>query len=182
MTESPVVRLPSGFLASLSDRCRRAGPAATSALREAGRELGERLVRELPDRHDPADASPGAFWDAAAGLLADRGLGELEIEIRTASLAELRLASGPEAIDDAVGGDGNTGGGDDEVVRGSYPFTTGLLAGVLTAAADAPVAVLEVTCPGDGHGRWLAGRQPALEEVRGSLKDGASVREALEAL
>lgn len=182
MTESPVLRLPPGFLASLSDRCRRAGPAATSALREAGRELGERLVRELPARHDPAEASPEAFWDAAAGLLADRGLGELAIEIRTPSLAELRLASGPEAIGDADGGEGDAGRGDEELVRGSRPFTTGLLGGVLTAAADAPVAVLEVSSPGDGDDRWLAGRQPALEEVRGSLEDGASVREALEAL
>ncbi len=172
MTEDPAaVRLPPRFLASLSRRCGRAGPEAESALRESGRELGERLVRELPERHDPARAAPGAFWEAVAGLLSERGLGDLEVELRTSSLAELRLTGGPEASADGADGDDRRG----------CPLTTGLLAGLLTAAADAPVGVLEVACGADGGAgcRWLAGPASSLEEVRDRLAEGASVREAL---
>lgn len=172
MTESPVVRLPPRFLASLSELCGRAGPDAASALREAGRELGESLVAELPDRFDPAEASPREFWEAAAGLLAERGLGRLEVEIRTPSVAELRLEGSPEAVQGDGGGEGSP----------SCHLATGLLAGLLTAAADEPVPVLQVAPAADGDGacRWLAGPEPSLEAIRGRLEEGASVREALE--
>mgnify|MGYP006279457957 CR=1 FL=1 len=171
MTESPVVRLPPRFLASLSELCGRAGPDAASALREAGRELGESLVTELPDRFDPAAASPDEFWEAASGLLAERGLGRLEVDVRTPSVAELRLEGSPEAA-----------GTEDGEAPPSCHFATGLLAGLLTAAADEPVPVLQMTRAADDGGacRWLAGPEPSLEEVRGSLEEGASVREALE--
>lgn len=172
MTESPVVRLPPRFLAHLSELCGRAGPDAASALREAGRELGESLLEELPDRFDPAAASPGEFWEAAAGLLAERGMGRLEVEIRTPSVAELWLEGSPEAARADGAGEGLS----------NCPFATGLLAGLLTAAADEPVPVLQVapTADGDGACRWLAGPEASLEEIRGSLEEGASVREALE--
>lgn len=169
MTDTDALRLPPRFLASLSDRCGRAGPDAVSALRESGRDLGEGLIGELADVHDPADAKPGTFWEGVGELLAERGLGELTFSVPEPSLAELRLRGGPEA-----GSDGSSGG------RGC-PFTTGLLAGLLTAAADEPVAVLEVGCRADGDEdcRWLAGAESALEAVRASLEDGASVREAM---
>ncbi len=172
MTDTGALRFPPRFLASLSDRCARAGPDAVSALRESGRELGERLVGDLPDGHGPADAAPDSFWEEVGGLLADRGLGDLSFSVATPAVAELRLRDGPES-----GTDGPSGS------RGC-PFTTGLLAGLLTAAADEPVAVLEVGCRSDGDGacRWLAGAETALEAVRTSLEDGASVREAMEAL
>lgn len=167
MTDTDALRLPPRFLAGLSDRCARAGPEAVSALRESGRELGERLVGELSGDRGPDDAAPGSFWEEVGALLAERGLGGLSFSVATPALADLRLRDGPEAGPDGRG----------------CPFTTGLLAGLLTAAADEPVAVLEVGCRADGDEdcRWLAGAEPALSDVRASLEDGASVREAMEA-
>lgn len=172
MIESDV-RLPSRFFADLSRRCGRAGPEAAGALREAGRALGGRLVEELPRRERPDRASPDAFWDAAAEVLSDRGLGDLDMEVRTPSAAELRLDGGPEA----------TWPGEESPSGGGCPLATGLLAGVLTAAAEEPVAVLEVACAADGDEacRWLAGSPETLEGIRSALEAGASVREALEA-
>ena len=172
MTDTDVLRLPTRFLRSLSDRCGRAGPDAVAALREALRELGDELVDELSDDRHPDDAPPEVFWEGVAELLSGRGLGELSFSVSTPAVAELRLRGGPEAGPDAASNGG----------RGC-PFTTGLLAGLLTAAAEEPVAVLEVGCRADGDGacRWLAGAESALEAVRARLEDGASVREALEA-
>lgn len=171
MSDTDALSLPPRFLASLSERCSRAGPEAVAALRESGRELGERLVEELADSDDPGDAAPETFWESVGGLLSERGLGELSFSVPGPSLAELRLRGGPEVKPD----------GSSEA-RGC-PFTTGLLAGILTAAADEPVAVLEVGCRADGDEdcRWLAGAESALEAVRASLDGGASVREAMEA-
>lgn len=176
MTEPSAVRLPPRFLGDLSRRCTRAGADAVGALREAGRELGGRLIDDLPGDRAPDRAPPDVFWDAAAGLLSDRGLGRLEVEIRTPSVAELRLDDSPEAADPDAGSAG-------EAPRRGCPLATGLLAGLLTSTADEPVAVLEVTCAGDGDGvcRWLAGSPDALSGIRRRLEEGASVGEALEA-
>lgn len=173
MTESSPVRLPARFLADLSERCGRAGPEAAEALREAGRGLGGRLVEDLPDERGPERAPPERFWEAASDLLTERGLGAVAFEVRSPGVAELRLESGPEAAD----GWGAAAG------RDGCPLATGLLAGVLTAAAGEPVAVLEVECGATEGGpcRWLAGSRETLEEVSSQLGEGASVREALEA-
>lgn len=173
MSDPAVVRLPPRFLASLSDRCGRAGPEAASALREAGRELGEDLLEELAGGQEPAETAPAIFWEAVANLLAERGLGDLDVEVRTASLAELRLERGPEVTAREEG----------ERIGPDCPFSTGLLAGLLTAAADEAVAVLPVGSAADDDGtcRWLAGAEESLERVRHRLAEGASVREALEA-
>ena len=172
MIESDV-RLPSRFFADLSRRCGRAGPEAAGALREAGRALGGQLVEELPRREHPDRASPDAFWEIAAEVLSEHGLGDLDMEVKTPSVAELRLRGGPEAA----------GEGEESPAGGACPLATGIVAGVLTAAADEPVAVLEVACAADGDEacRWLAGSRETLEGVRGALREGASVREALEA-
>lgn len=166
MSEPHALRLPADFLADLSARCGRAGREATAALREAGSELGGALLEELPEDRRAAEAAPAAFWETVSGMLNRRGLGRLGVEVRTESVAELRLREGPEGTD--VAGHG-------------CPFTTGLLAGLLTGAAGEPVAVLEVACSSDGEPacRWLAGAESSLEPVLRSLEEGAPVSEAL---
>lgn len=169
MNDPSTVRLPARLLADLADRCGRADADAVAALREAGREIGTLLLGELDADDDPTSAPADEFWTAVADALAERGLGALEVRVRTPSVAELRLEAGPEA----------TGR---EREHPGCPFSTGLLAGVASEAADAPVAVLEVACAGDGQEacRWLAGAEDSLEQVRESLEEGVPLEEALE--
>lgn len=165
------VRLPSTALAALAERCRRAGPEAVQALREAGRLTGVEIFGRLVEDADPENLSPADFWETVARDLADMGFGAVSYEVLTEGVAAVEVRDLPEARQDGSGGNGT----------GGCPFSTGLLGGLVTEAAEAPVAVLEVECrsQGDESCRFLLGSEERLSGVRSRLLEGASLSDAL---
>ena len=162
------VRLPSRVLSLLADRCGDGGATPRSALREAGRLTGTRLLEELAPEIDPERSGPRPFWHEVSRALEDRGLGTLEYRLLGTDLADVTLAGGPESAEEGRR-------------RPGCPFTTGLLGGLLSTAAGEPMAVLEVECAADGAAacRFLAGGEARLSRIGDRLREGASVDEAL---
>lgn len=170
---SPEVHLPSSVLTALADGCEEAGAAAVAALREAGRAAGTDLFARMADGGgEAAGLTPSEFWKAVAADFEEMGLGPVRYEVLAGGVAAVTVPELPEA-----------GGGDGGRHSSGCPFSTGLLGGIASAAADRAVAVLEVECRSrNGEAcRFLLGSEDRLEEVRRRVLDGASVSEAVEA-
>lgn len=114
-------------------------------LQEAGYATGEALFAALEaalaarGEAAPATLAPDAFGDRLAGFLEEHGWGEAGLEFAGGAEDDaagprallLTLDHGPEAVGAGTAADGS-------------PFTTGVLSGLLTRVAGAPVAVLAV--------------------------------------
>lgn len=174
------VRLPAVALRRLSARCAGQGREGIAALREAGRAAGRSLHDELDGGDAPGDLSLRRFWSDLRRAAGDRGYGAPEYEVLTADVARVVLRGSPES---GEGPSPESSGDAEPRPAGACHFTAGWLAGVLAAVAEEEVGVVEVRCAAgdDGAGcRFLVGAPGTVEEVRHSLRRGASVEEALE--
>lgn len=167
--DSTDVRIPAESLRLLA---RSAEPGTARALRDAGRRAGEVIGVELAAGCDPEEEPMGAYWATARESLASRGLGQADYDLLAPGVAEIRLSGTPESEGAPTEEDG-----------AGCPFTTGLLAGLLSETAGSPVALLEVECRarGDEICRFLAGAEQRLRDVRREILSGATVEEAVEA-
>lgn len=160
------VRLPAETLGALARAARAEDDSTGRALREAGRRAGAEIAAVLAEEADPAREPMDTFWAAVRSELAERGLGDARYGLLGSDLAEVLWSGGPEAT---AGGDG-----------GGCPFTTGLLAGMLSEAAGTAVAVLEVACGATGEDccRFLVGDGDRLRAVRRALLAGSDLEDA----
>lgn len=156
--------LPGPAFRALTAALRKGGPAGTSALREAGREVGGAFFRAL---EGGGELPPQAFWERVGEMSGPAGLGRPDYAVLSPGVGSVTLTRGAEL------------GRDD---GGACHFAAGWIAGLLTGAAGEPVAVLEVRCaalaPGDGC-RFLVGSPARLREIRRGLSDGRPLLRAL---
>ena len=143
----------------------------SARLQQAGYAAGADLARQfqawLPtyadvDSLDQLDQQ--AIDEVFGQFFAALGWGSLEVDARTARGMALTTSDWAEAV--------GTGA--------SYPschFTTGVLAGFLTAMADGqPLAAMEVACQqqGDERCRYLAGSPAILDAVYQAASEGGN--------
>lgn len=149
--------LPAPALGLLAERACSADDRGYGALREAGRITGERLYDTL----DPAPhrLARSEFWSRADERLDALGLGGLAPEALRPGLAAVTWLRGAET----VGRRGKAPG---------CPLAAGILEGLLSAAAGAPVGVLEVDCAVAGAAacRFLVGEPSRLRRLRRELE------------
>jgi len=166
------VALPVSALSTLRGALRgEAGPLATiHALHSAGFASGESVfdafARTL--RQPPQETPEGAFWSSLGRFLTRRGWGSLS---HSAAHSGVGLLTSPDWAEAEARGE-------------SQPvcaFSTGLLSRLLTRAADAPVAVLEVTCraKGDPVCTFAFGSVATIHDLYGLLLDGKGLEGAL---
>lgn len=160
------------FLAGVRTAARGgAGAPAWATLREAGYRAGVALLPAfaawLAARGEPApEALPEErLAPYLSGYLEELGWGHLTMAPSGRSLLAVEVHDWAEP----PGAEG-------------MPVTTGLLAGVLGAVADAPLAVLEVPPPrpgGAGRGRFLVGAGEVLQALHAALARGEPMATAV---
>lgn len=142
------VRLPAGALEAFLEASRDG-----SALRAAGRRIGEALARGMGD-----DAS----WAALAASWAESGLGSLRRERPAEGLWLLRL--------DGPGGASPPG----------REFWEEVLAGLLGVLAGGPVGVAALPPAVGDEARFVAGAPEAIDRIRHGLSSGRTLERILE--
>jgi hypothetical protein len=160
------------FLAGVRAAARGGGGApAGGALRDAGYRAGGALlpafaawlaVRGEPSPEQLPEERLGPYL---SGYLEELGWGHLTMGPAGGALLQVRIHAWAEA----PGAEGR-------------PVTTGLLAGVLGAVADAPLGVLELPPPrtgAPGDGRFLVGAAAVLQRIHAALVRGDGVEAAL---
>lgn len=167
--------LPADALVTLRRSLRtEAGPLPTvHALHAAGYDAGRALARVFLDGITPLDElSDTTFWRRFGAFWSRRGWGRMTHEDAHRSVGILRSADWAEAGEEA----GET--------HPACAFTAGMLASVLGAAADGPIAVLEVRCRarGDDACVFAFGSETRVHDLYGELLEGADLRGALDAL
>lgn len=169
---SETVQLPTDALRALADGSLAAGEESVEVVREAGRRTGRFLERRITGDADPAEADPATYWEVTRDHLLEAGLGETAYRVVHAGVGSITADGLPEAADHDGAGRGTEG----------CPFSAGLFGGLLSAAADRPVAVLEVECRsrGDERCRFLVGSEDRLTDLRERIVEGATLEEALE--
>lgn len=152
------------------------GPLPTiHAFHAAGYRAGEDLAPELYESARPRDLEDlpeEDFWGLLQAFFLRRGWGRLEHRNPHAAVGLLVASDWAEADD---GEDGR---------QPTCAFTSGLLSSLLTEVAKSPVAVLELRCRsrGDGECHFAFGAEGVIHDLYGSLLDGSSFEEALDAL
>jgi predicted hydrocarbon binding protein len=173
---TPMLRLPAGTLAMLRLALSEGSSPADAAerLRRIGYESGEAFRQALQARgedgaEDLGEVSMDEFWARLGRFFGELGWGRLEFEQIHPGVAALESFDWAEAEGQASGAP-------------SCHYSTGVLADLLGRVAGDDLAVLEVECRSAGADRcrFLLGGQEALERVYLSVRDGASVMEALE--
>lgn len=170
------VLLPAPSLTALRLALRRetGAVAATHALNAAGFAAGSALFPALRAevRRDPSELVAEAFWDGMARFFHKRGWGRLTHQRIHPALG--RISSPEWAEADADGGD----------LQPSCAYSSGLVAGLLSRVADAPIAAVEVACrsQGDPECVFLFGSEKAVQLLYGRLLDGTPLPEALDQL
>lgn len=136
----------------------------------SGRALWEGLRRGLSKELEAMDET--AFWSRLAAALGRRGWGTLTHSSAHPGLG--LLTSHDWAESQADGGE----------QQPSCTFSSGMLSAVLSGAAGAPVAVLEVTCRtrGDDRCTFAFGAAGTVHDLYGLLLDGQDLDAALAAL
>ena len=149
--------LPTAALALLAERACAAGEAGYSALREAGRITGARLLASL--EAEPERLERREFWHRANERLESLGLGRLRPQDLEPALAAVTWAGGAET-DDRPG------------ERAGCPLAAGILEGLLSGAAGESVGVLEVECAAAEAEacRFLVGDPARLRNLRRRLE------------
>lgn len=189
------VAIPAEGLVALRRALREeAGPLATiHTLHSAGYATGEALFPavlsevtgearaagedELQEADEPAGGaalagrSASSFWTGLSTFLSRRGWGSLDHRKAHAAVDVLSSPDWAEV-------------GDVEESQPSCAFSTGMLAALLTRAADRPVAVVEVACRavGDGSCRFAFGSEVAIHELYGRLLEDRDLESALASL
>lgn len=163
-------RLPHTTLATLAERCGALGEGGVAALRESGRVAGIKLFETLGPRAEGLAVDD--FWDAFDRKIRDLNLGFVHFEPIDEGVAALAWYRLPETGVDA---------GVHRSTEGCH-LATGLLGGVLSRAANRPIAVLEVGCGSRGsEACWfLIGSEPRLTEIHQRLSSGEALRTILE--
>lgn len=152
-----------------------AGPLpAIHALHAAGYGSGQALWESLRRGLSKELGAMGeaAFWSRLAAALGRRGWGTLTHAAAHPGLG--LLASRDWAESQADGGE----------QQPACAFSSGMLSAVLSGAAGAPVAVLEVTCRtrGDDRCTFAFGSAGTVHDLYGLLLDGQDLDAALAAL
>lgn len=166
MTDRTTVQVPTALLAAVGGWAAAGGVDALGALRRAGAAAAEALETELERRlgGPVAEQPPEAFAAALAELLDAWGWGRL------------RLGDGPAGLGEATLEEWA------ELGPAGCPLTTGLLAGLLSRLADAPLAALEVERdPERRRARLLFGAPQRLESIYRALVAGQGLEAALAA-
>lgn len=159
------VRIPASALRLLAAGAVEAGPDAVRVLREAGRRTGVLLYEELGGEPNASRLSPAAFVEALNRVLAERGLGVAAYSLLGPGVAELSLRGSPETAPSASPG---------------CSFASGWIGGLMSRAAGARVAVLEIRCGGAGPEepcRFLLGSADRLRRLRRGLERGEALPE-----
>lgn len=140
-----------------------AGHAAGAEASDAFRFYAEGDISEIPE---------GMFWSRFAGFFNRRGWGTLRHSTDHQAVGLLTSEDWAEC---------QHGEGDEHA---SCSFSAGFLSGLLTRLAEAPVAVLEVSCKGRGDVKcsFAFGSENAIHELYGQLLDGADLDGALSSL
>jgi hypothetical protein len=148
---------------------------AVRALHHAGYEAGGGAAASFesvgPSEPVP-DMAAGDFWGRIERFFAKRGWGTLTHDDVHPGVGVLRSPNWLEATPDET---------DPE---GACSFSTGYLAGFLSALSGRPVAVLEVTCRsrGDDGCRFAFGSEAVIHDLYGHMLEGANLDRALEQL
>ena len=146
------------------------------ALHAAGYASGETLWESIRRAATPgmglADVDEATFWARLSAALAKRGWGTLTHRPGHAGVGLLASADWAEA----AGGNGER--------QPSCAFSSGMLAGLLTAAAGGPIAVLEVSCRtrGDDRCTFAFGSAATVHDLYGLILDGQDLESALASL
>lgn len=152
------------------------GPLPTiHALHSAGYRAGEDMAPELVESARPRDleALPeDDFWSLLEAFFLRRGWGRMEHRQPHPAVGLLAASDWAEADDEA------------EEQQPTCAFTSGLLSSLLTNAAGAPVAVLELRCRsrGDDECHFAFGAEGIIHDLYGELLEGSSLDEALSSL
>jgi hypothetical protein len=169
------VHVPAGLLSSVRRALVDDRPPleAVTRLRQVGYELGSDVfdgLRERLEREggDWAALEPEAFWRAAAEFFDALGWGTVEQR-------DLHPALGAADLMDWIEAESDGG------PPGSH-LTTGIFSGLLERMAGEPVSVMEVPTGDAGRSRLIFGRGDVLAAVYESIRDGASLDEAVERL
>jgi len=156
------------------------GRPSVSALQKAGYTAGEAVFRafsqELPPRGERlGDLPVEAFWSRLSAFFSRRGWGDLAYTRLHPGLGLLSStswveSSGPERSGRAAGE--------------GCPFTTGIIARILEAVAENPIAVLQVSCPSRGEDatRFLFGHPALVQRCHERLARGGNYPAILEDL
>ncbi len=126
---------------------------------------------ELADGSELAERSGRSFWTGLSTFLSRSGWGSLDHRKAHAAVGVLSSPDWAEV-------------GDAEESQPSCAFSTGMLAALLSRAADRPVAVVEVACRavGDGSCRFAFGSEVAIHELYGRLLEDRDLESALASL
>lgn len=168
------LRIPADSLRRLSRLCGEPGGGGVPAVREAGRTAGRRLIAGPGAEERHARLQLPRFWSELREAARERGWGDAAYRVLDDDLGEVTLRGSPEAA-------GGRPPAREAAAVGCH-FAVGWIGGALSAAAGEPVAVLEVSCGADSEAsrcRFLVGAEARLRGVLASLRDGASVEEAL---
>jgi hypothetical protein len=148
--------------------------AGAPALEASGRQTGTWLagaLREALGSDDLASVPGHAFWTALDGVLSRRGWGTLRQE---------RVHSGVAVVVAEGWAEGRSVPG--------CPFTVGLLSGLFSEVAGAPVAVTETACSASTDGasgtpcRFAFGSEVAIDTLRTAMEEGHDEEAALASL
>jgi predicted hydrocarbon binding protein len=166
------VAIPSRSLKALRTSLRdEAGPGvAVQALQVAGYEAGGDLYPTFARGVGDASAMGGPqFWSRVANFLRERGWGSLHHAAPHPGVGTLSSTDWAE-VDES---------GED--AQPTCTFSSGLLAGFLTAAAGTPVAVLQVGCvsQGDAACVFAFGSEQTVQSLYQLLLDGFPFDDAL---
>jgi hypothetical protein len=165
------VRVPSSALQALAAAADRGGEVVATAVRDAGRAAGEEIARRIAEVVSLSELDTDDFWSAANAETDARGLGTFEWKRGIGGHAELLVHGAPDLAE-----------GTRVSATGGTPFTEGLIEGLLTAAAEEPVGVVQAPLD-DGEGtRFVIGSPVALRHVALSLRGGATLEQALEGI
>jgi hypothetical protein len=165
----PDVILPAVALAALARMSRGSEDGLAEALIRSGEETGRVLFAGLSGGAG-ADAT-GAFWQKLGRLFRRRGLGVLTHSRLHAGIGLIQISGSPESVPSPAG---------DPLC----PFSTGVLRGILSAAAGRQVDLRALGTSGFPDGpepdcRWVFGSTPALDQLNALLRSGQSLEDAV---
>lgn len=164
----PEVILPAVALTTLA-RMSRGEEGLLEALIRSGEETGKVLSTGLMGGA-AADAA-GTFWQQLDRLFRRRGLGALTHFRLHAGIGLLQISGSPESAPSPAGDP-------------TCPFSTGVLRGILSAAAGRQVDLRALGRTGsplgpEGDCRWVFGSTTALDQLNALLRSGQSLEDAV---
>ena len=166
------VALPAAALGALRKTLwKEAGPlAAIHSLHTAGYEAGESMYAAFTStlREPLENMGERRFWTALSQFLSARGWGSVVHSTPHPGVGLLTSADWAES-------------GAGREAQPTCAFSAGLISSLLTRAAMAPVAVLEVSCRARGNDAcgFAFGSEATIHDLYGSLLDGNDLQQAL---